>query len=362
MISVYIHIPFCNNICSYCDFSKVYYNEDYVDKYLNSLKKEIKKRYNNKIVKTLYIGGGTPSALSVSELVKLFDILKIFNLSNEVEFTMEANPDSLTLEKIDLMKANKVNRVSLGVQSFDKDNLIYLNRTHSKEDVFNCINLLKSNGITNINIDLIYGIDEDLSKLKKDIDCFLSLDIPHISTYSLIIEKNTVLNNKKVQYIDQDLDYEMYKYIETALENNGYIHYEISNYAKEGYYSKHNLVYWNNLDYYGFGLSSVSYIDNYRITNTKNLTKYLANDYLFRKEYEDQETKMYNEIMLKLRTNKGIDLKLFKENYNVCLSENASVIALVKDNYLIKENDFLKINKQYLYISNEIILRIDLSI
>lgn len=362
MISVYIHIPFCNNICSYCDFSKVYYNKDYVDKYLNSLKKEIQERYNKKTVKTLYIGGGTPSALSVLELTKLFEILKTFNLSNNVEFTMEANPDSLTLEKIKLMKTNKVNRVSLGVQSFDQNNLNYLNRTHNKKDVLNCINLLKSNNITNINIDLIYGINENLNKVKKDIDYFLKLDIPHISTYSLIIEKNTILGNKKVDYIDQDLDYEMYKYIETTLENNGYIHYEISNYAKKGYYSKHNLVYWNNLDYYGFGLSSVSYINNYRITNTKNLTKYLANDYLFSKEYEDKETRMYNEIMLKLRTNKGIDLKLFKENYNVCLSENASVIDLINNHYLIKENNFLKINKQYLYISNEIILKIDLSI
>lgn len=361
MISVYIHIPFCDNICSYCDFSKVYYNDNYVNRYLISLEKEIKLRYNNEVVKTLYIGGGTPSCLSVLELSRLFNIIKVFKLSKDVEFTIEANPDSLTLDKIKLMRDNKVNRISLGVQSFDKDNLLYLNRKHTKDDVYDCVNLLKRNNITNINIDLMYGINKNINKVKEDIDYFLKLDIPHISTYGLIIENNTILGNKKVQYIDQDLEYEMYKYIENTLEKNNYIHYEISNYAKEGYYSKHNLVYWNNLDYYGFGLSSVSYIDNYRVTNTRNLGKYLNDDYVFLREYEDKETRMYNEIMLNLRTNKGIDLDLFRKKYNVCLVENTSVNDLIENNYLIKENNFLRINKEYLYISNEIILKIDLT-
>ena len=280
MISVYIHIPFCSNICSYCDFSKMYYNKNYVDKYLDELEKEIKSRYKKEIVKTLYIGGGTPSSLDLEQLERLFQKISIFNLDKNCEFTIEANVENLDLDKIDLLKNNNVNRISLGVQTFDNDNLIYLNRKHTKEDVFNTINLLKENNINNINIDLIYGIDNDIDKVKTDIKYFLKLNIPHISCYSLIIEENTLLKYNNTNYIDEDTEYEMYKYIEKTLEENGYKHYEISNYAKEGYESKHNLGYWDNEYYYGFGLSSVSFIDNYRINNTKNLTKYLNGEYI----------------------------------------------------------------------------------
>lgn len=358
-ISVYIHIPFCSNICSYCDFSKVYYNKIYIDKYLSSLENEIKLRYDNSIVKTLYIGGGTPSCLEYDELKKLFDIIKIFNLSKDIEFTMEANAESLSLDKIKLMKENKVNRVSLGVQTFDKDNLKYLNRNHTKDDVFNVIGNLKENGINNINIDLIYGIDPDIEKVKRDIDLFLKLDIPHISCYSLILEDNTILSNKNAKYIDEDIEYEMYKYIEKTLEENNYIHYEVSNYAKDNYFSKHNLVYWNNLDYIGFGLSSVSYIDNYRITNTKSITKYLNNNYVYSKVYEDIKEKQDNELMLGLRKLKGIDLNLFKDKYNISLEEVYDIDSLIKDNYLIREDNYLRINKEYIYLSNEILLKIN---
>ena len=359
MISVYIHIPFCSNICSYCDFSKMYYNENYVDKYLDTLEKEIKSRYNNEIVKTLYIGGGTPSCLSVLELDRLFRIISIFNLSENCEFTMEANVENLSLDKIKLLNKYNVNRVSLGVQTFDKDNLIYLNRSHSKEDVFNTIKLLKENNIDNINIDLIYGIDNNIEKVKKDIEYFIKLDIPHISCYSLIIEDNTRLKNTNTDYIDEDIDYEMYKYIEDTLEKNGYKHYEVSNYCKYGYESRHNLVYWNNEYYYGFGLSSVSFIDNYRITNTRNLTKYLNDNYIYTNEYEDEDTRIDNEIMLGLRKLEGINLINFKDKYNIELESIYNIDKLLKEGYLIKDNNYLKINKEYIYLSNSILLMLE---
>lgn len=359
MISIYIHIPFCSNICSYCDFSKMYYNEDYVDKYLLALEKEIKERYKNELVKTLYIGGGTPSSLNCNQLKKLFKILNIFNLTKDYEFTFEANIENLTEEKIKLLKENKVNRVSLGVQTFDKDNLLYLNRSHAKEDVFNIVKLLKENDITNINIDLIYAVDNITEKVKKDIDYFLELDIPHISCYSLIIEDNTLLKNKNTNYIDEDIEYEMYKYIEKKLEENNYIHYEISNYAKPGYESLHNKVYWNNEYYYGFGLSSVSFIDNYRITNTKNLTKYLNNNYIKDKEYENIDLQIENEIMLGLRKLKGINLNNFKTKYNKEIEKIYNINKLLKEGYLIKENNYLKINKEYIYLSNSILLMLE---
>lgn len=359
MISVYIHIPFCSNICSYCDFSKMYYNKNYVEKYLEVLEQEIKERYNGDLVKTLYIGGGTPTSLNIKELEILFKIINIFNLDKDCEFTIEANVENLDLEKIKLFKDNKVNRVSLGVQTFNKDNLVYLNRKHTKENVFNTIKLLKENNITNINIDIIYGIDNDIDKVKKDIEYFLELDIPHISCYSLIIEDNTSLKNNNTNYIDEDIEYEMYKYIENTLEKEGYIHYEISNYAKKGYKSKHNLVYWDNEYYYGFGLSSVSYIDNYRITNTRNLTKYLNGVYVLSKDYEDIEMRIDNEIMLGLRKTEGINLTKFKNKYNKDLEDIYDINVLLEDNYLIKENNYLKINKEYIYLSNSVLLKLN---
>lgn len=359
MISVYIHIPFCSNICSYCDFSKMFYNEEYVEKYLDVLEDEIKSRYKGELVKTLYIGGGTPSSLDKKELVRLFEIIKIFNLDKDCEFTIEANVENLNEEKIKLLKENKVNRVSLGVQSFDNDNLVYLNRKHAKKDVFDIVKLLKENDINNINIDLIYGINNNIEKVKKDIDYFLQLDIPHISCYSLIIEYNTVLKNNNVKYIDEDIEYEMYKYIENTLEDNNYIHYEISNYAKKNCESKHNLVYWNNEYYYGFGLSAVSYIDNYRITNTRNLSKYLNKEYIYSNEFEDKEINMDNEVMLGLRKFDGINLLKFKEKYNCNLEDVYNVKDLIKENYLIKEKNNIKINKEYIYLLNEILLKIE---
>ena len=359
MISVYIHIPFCSNICSYCDFSKMYYNKNYIEKYLDVLAEEIKSRYNGEVVKTLYIGGGTPSSLDVSELGRLFEIVSLFNLDKDYEFTIEANVENLDIDKINLFSNNGVNRVSLGVQTFDNDNLKYLNRKHTKDEVFNVVNLLKKNNINNINIDLIYGIDSDISKFKKDIGYFLELDIPHISCYSLIIEDNTMLSNIKVNYIDEDVEYEMYKYIEKTLKKNNYIHYEVSNYSKEGYQSRHNLVYWNNEYYYGFGLSAVSYLDDYRITNTKNLTKYLNKDYIYSNEYEDKDIKMDNELMLGLRKLKGVNLLEFRDKYDVEFDDIYDIDDLIKDNYLVRENDYLKINKDYIYLSNEILLKIN---
>ncbi len=359
MISIYIHIPFCTNICSYCDFSKVYYNKKIVKKYLESLEKEIKERYKGEKVKTIYIGGGTPSSLDEIELKKLFNIIKLFNLAKDIEFTFEANVENLNIEKIKILKENKVNRISIGVQSFDYENLNYLNRHHNKESVEKVITNLKENGINNINIDLIYGINENIEKVKEDINCFLKLDIPHISCYSLIIEDNTILKNNHASYIDEDIEYNMYKYIEKTLEENNYIHYEVSNYAKKGYESKHNLVYWNNEDYYGFGLSSVSYLESHRITNTKNLTKYLNKKYLLLDEYEDKDLKMDNELMLGFRKLQGINLDKFKEKYSLSLDNVYDIKFLLDNNYLIKENNYLKINKNYLYLLNEILLKIN---
>lgn len=357
IMSIYIHIPFCTSICSYCDFCKIIYNEKYISNYLDMLEKEIKERYKDESVKTIFIGGGTPTSLSYDELKRLFDIINIFNKEDEIEFTIESNIESISEDKLKLMKEYGVNRISIGVESFDDDTLKLLGRRHNKIDTFNRIELVKKY-FDNINIDLIYAAYNDINILKKDIDYFLSLNIPHISTYSLIIEDNTVLKIKGMNNIDEDIDYEMYKYIENTLERNHYNHYEISNYAKEGYESKHNLVYWNNEEYYGFGLSSTSYINNIRRVNTKNLSKYLNGEFINNEEVEDINTRMENEIMLGLRKFNGIDINKFKDKYNKEIEDVFNIDDLVKDNYLIKDDNYLKINKEYMYISNEIISRL----
>ena len=356
-MSIYIHIPFCNSICTYCDFCKIFYNKKYINDYLNNLEQEIKVRYKSEIVNTIFIGGGTPSSLDDEELIRLMNIIEIFKLNDNYEFTVECNIESITENKLKIMKKYGVNRISIGVESFDNSIIKLLGRNHTKKDVYNKMGIVKRY-FSNINIDLIYAAYDDINILKSDIDCFLKLDIPHISTYSLIIEDNTMLKINGMKNIDEDIDYEMYKYIEDTLEKNNYIHYEISNYAKNGYQSKHNLVYWNNEEYYGFGLSSTSYINNERITNTKNLRKYLNGKYIGTSISEDKEIKMENEIMLGLRKLDGIDLDRFKEKFNVSLEDIYNIDNLISEGYLVKEDNYIKINKKYMYISNEINVRI----
>ena len=356
-MSIYIHIPFCNSICTYCDFCKIFYNKKYINDYLNNLEQEIKVRYKSEIVNTIFIGGGTPSSLDDEELIRLMNIIEIFKLNDNYEFTVECNIESITENKLKIMKKYGVNRISIGVESFDNSIIKLLGRNHMKKDVYNKMEIVKRY-FSNINIDLIYAAYDDINILKSDIDCFLKLDIPHISTYSLIIEDNTMLKINGMKNIDEDIDYEMYKYIEDALEKNNYIHYEISNYAKNGYQSKHNLVYWNNEEYYGFGLSSTSYINNEKITNTKNLRNYLNGKYIGTSISEDKEIKMENEVMLGLRKLDGIDLDRFKDKFNVSLEDIYNIDNLISEGYLVKEDNYIKINKKYMYISNEIIVRI----
>ena len=294
--------------------------------------------------------------MKLNLLERLLKIINIFNKEDSIEYTIESNVECLDNKKIKLLTKYHVNRVSLGVQSFDEDVLKELNRHHKKSDVYRVINELKNNNINNINIDLIYGVNDDINIIKKDLDCFIELDIPHISYYSLIIEDNTLFGINKREYIDDALDYDMYKYISDKLVSNNYIHYEVSNYSKEGYQSIHNLNYWNNLYYYGFGMGAVSYIDNYRISNTKNLSKYLKGEYIDSSIYEDKDIQISNSLILGLRKIKGIDIIEFKKIYNKDILDLYNIKELIKDNKLILKNNYLYINPDYFYLSNEILV------
>ena len=351
--SAYIHIPFCNTICSYCDFCKFLKNTEWVDKYLIELNKEISSTYKGEVLDTLYIGGGTPTSLDINELNRLFDTLKLFKLNNTYEFTFECNIESITEEKLKLLKENRVNRISIGVETFNDKHLNFLNRHHTKESTLKTIDLVKKY-FDNINIDLMYAIPgETLKELESDIDILLSLNIPHISTYSLIIEENTKLYIDKTEYIDDELDSDMYTLIIDKLKD--FNHYEVSNFSKPGFESKHNLTYWNNDNYYGFGCGSSGYIDNIRYDNTRSLTKYLKGEYIYTSNKLSKEETIQNEFILGLRKMKGINKNTFKSKYNIDIKSIDTVNKLLSENKIIEDRDNIFINPKYIYTSNYIL-------
>lgn len=355
----YIHIPFCSNICSYCDFSKLLYNEELVSKYLKELDKEITSIYQGEELKTIYIGGGTPSALSPEELEILFKILARLNKSKNIEYTIEGNFESTTEEKLLLYKKYGINRLSFGLESINTKNLKLLERNSSKKQVEAVIKKARELGFNNINIDLMYALpNETKEDLQKDLDYLLSLKVEHISTYSLIIEPHTKLSIANIKNIDEDLDCEMYELICSELHKNNYAHYEISNFSKKGYESKHNLCYWNNNTYYGFGLGASSYLNNQRITNTRSITKYLKGLYQLEKEILKKEDIIEYEIILNLRLSCGIDLDRFRKKYSKELKEVYNYQPLLDNDLLIQDDKQLFIPENKWYISNEIILKL----
>lgn len=359
MKSVYIHIPFCDDICSYCDFCKVKYEKKWIDQYLDSLQREIETYYKGEKIRTLYIGGGTPSSLSIEELTKLFDILNVFNMELLEEFTIECNIENINNEKLILFKKNGINRLSVGVQTFNEKFIKLLNRKHKTQEVLEKIEMAKMIGIDNINVDIMYALpNETLEDLEKDIDEVLKLNVSHLSFYSLILEPNTKFSIENEKYIDEDLDYEMYKYIEKRLVNREYNHYEISNYCKKNMESKHNLVYWNNDYYYGFGLGASGYLESYRYDNTKSLTKYLEGNYMQDIHKIDEEDRIKYELILGFRKLKGINKISFKNRFNkdIYLIENINELL---EKGMLKENDeYIYIPDEWMYRSNEILVKL----
>lgn len=355
--SVYIHIPFCEYICNYCSFCKQYYNKDVVSRYLESLEKEINTLYKGEKLETIYIGGGTPSCLDLDDLNKLFKIIKRFKLEKKYEFTMEVNPENIDLDKLILMKNNNVNRISIGIESTNNDILKYLNRKYDYEMILEKIKLIKKVGFENINVDLMYAIkNETFNDLEKDIDNLIKLDINHISTYSLMIEPNTVFSINKEKNIDEELDYLMYQKICNKLKENGFIHYEVSNFSKVGFESRHNLVYWHNKEYYGFGLGASGYINKVRYDNTKSMNNYLKGNYILNKEYLSDKDIISYELILGFRLINGINKKDFYNKYKKELIEMYNIKELIKNNDLIDDGENIFINYDKIYIENSILI------
>lgn len=321
--------------------------------YLKELEKEIKNNYNNDVLKTIYIGGGTPSSLDLEELEYLFNILDSLIKDTNYEYTIECNVENLTEEKIKLFKKYGINRVSIGVQTFNEKYLKFLNRHHSRDDVINIINILKKYNINNINVDLIYALPgQTLEELDDDLEEIIKLDIPHISTYSLIIEPNTILYNNGIKNIDEELDFKMYEKIINKLNN--YNHYEVSNFAKPGYESKHNLTYWNNNEYYGFGVGASGYINGIRYDNTRSINNYLKGTRMVQKEYIDFNTKLENEFILGFRKISGINKKEFYDKYHFEIKNIEIINELIKKGLLTETDDNIYIKN--IYTSNNVLV------
>ena len=357
--SVYIHVPFCKSICSYCDFCKLFYDKKFVSVYLDALEKEINDFYLGEEVDTIYVGGGTPSALSSEELDRFFQIIKVIKRTTHCEFTFECNPEDIDDILLSKLSHYGVNRISMGVESFNKDNLKFLKRVADFDDIKNKMDLIKYYGINNINLDLMYALKgETLEVLKRDVKLFLKLKPEHISTYSLIIENHTMINNDNVSYISEDLDAKMYDYICKKLKRKGYIHYEVSNFAQPGFKSRHNLCYWNNEEYYGFGLGASGYVNGFRYDNTKSLTEYEKGNFHHSEALLSQKEVMEYELMLGLRKLEGVSLEEFFDKYGVNMQDVFPIKPLIREKELIYKNGRVFINPSKIYVMNEILLKL----
>lgn len=355
--SAYVHVPFCKKICSYCDFCKNFYNEKLVDDYLLALNDEINSSYQGETLETLYVGGGTPSCLPLKTLSKLFKVLRIFNLQDDYEFTFECNYEDITESLLKLLVSNRVNRISIGVQSFNNKYEKLLERNINKDLMLGKVKLAKKY-FNNINVDIMYALPgQTISDLESDVNMFLSLNVSHISTYCLMIEPHTKLGIKNVSLLADDYQSKMYDLIVEKLKNNGFKHYEISNFAKEGHASKHNLVYWNNEEYYGFGAGASGFVRKVRYDNTKSVVNYVNGMRKINVENVTKKQMMLDEVMLGFRKISGINKDDFFNKYGVSLEDVFDVKPLLKIGLLTKHENNVMIPESKLFVSNEIILQ-----
>ena len=348
--SLYIHIPFCNKICDYCDFTKLQYFRNFAISYLEALKEEL-KGYPIKDLKTIYVGGGTPTALEDDLFEELLKIIDTYT-DGVQEYTFEANPESLSLSKIKMLKAHSVNRISIGVQTTNDKMLKMVNRDHSFSEVQEAIKNLREAGIDNINIDLILGLPHTSEKiLKEDLKNILSLGVKHVSCYGLTVNPHTVLFTKGFKEPEGDILRKYYDIVEETLTKNGFVHYEVSNWAKPGYQSEHNLTYWRNEQYYGCGLGASGYIKDIRYKNTINLSQYLTRVFVSEKEEVSERDKLTYQIMLNLRTIEGLNMSFVKNKRNV-------ISELIKEKLLMLKDDILIPTYEGMMVLDQIILKL----
>ena len=369
--AAYFHIPFCSQICHYCDFNKVFFKGQPVEEYLRAMEKEMKNtiaEFPTDNLKTIFVGGGTPTVLEMGQLdYFLNSIHKYFPFDPEnVEFTFEANPNEVTKEKFQLLKEAGVNRISFGVQTFDDALLQKIGRTHRKNDVFQTVELAKETGFSNISVDLMYGLPEQtLEQLRYTLNLAFTLNVQHFSAYSLIIEPKTVFYNlvrkNNLLLPTQEEEAEMYEVIMEQMKIHGYEQYEISNYAKPGFSSLHNLTYWNNEEYYGIGAGAHSYVGGKRKVNAGPLKKYInlieETGFPYKEVHAvTVEEMMEEEMFLGLRKSEGVCKQSFYKKYNRSVEMVfGEQIGELKERGLIEEiGGCLRLTHRGKFLGNEV--------
>lgn len=352
--NAYIHIPFCKSKCNYCSFTS-FETTGFIDEYLKSLIQEIKFFYKNENLKTLYIGGGTPSLLAVEQIQS---IVNLFNFEKNAEISIEVNPNDVSEQFLNGLLNLGINRLSMGVQTFNDDILKLIGRRHTSKEALNAINIAHKVRFENVSIDFIYGLpNQTMYTFKNDIKTAINLPITHISFYGLKIENGCKFaSNMPDNLPDLDMQADMYEFLCEYLPKNNFEHYEISNFSKNGYNSCHNMNYWNNNSYYGFGVSAHGFDGDVRYSNKCNLKKYFANPC----EHEiciklSKNEKLEEEIFLGFRKAEGIDLERIKNLYDFDFENKFDYILDKYKNYFLKTEKGYAFNTQGFLISDLIL-------
>jgi oxygen-independent coproporphyrinogen-3 oxidase len=365
MSGIYVHIPFCKSKCTYCDFASYPREIGKADIYFACLYKEIKARaesLKDYVFDTIYFGGGTPSFVEEKYVLgALRQIKNYYKLSDDVEITLEVNPGTINTEKVKTYKKAGINRFSIGLQSADDKMLRSLNRIHNVEDFLLAAELLKGE---NLSVDVMLGLENQTQQdVKNTIDLAIKGGAKHISAYALKAEEGTPMYGK---YLNGDLPSEdetaeLYDFAKSYLESNGFYRYEVSNFARDGYKSRHNLNYWNRGEYIGFGVSASSFIGERRFTNTEKIDEYTAcilrNKVaeIFSEEIEGEERE-FEFIMLSLRKDEGFSLSEFESRFGVSFTEKYKEKLKITSKYIDLSSDRVKIKPEYIYVQNTIII------
>lgn len=366
---IYIHIPFCKQKCSYCNFH-FSTSLNFKDEMLDAMKKEIflrKDELQNKKIQSLYFGGGTPSVLSADEIKSLIDeVLKYFSFNNDIEITLEANPDDLNNTFLKELSKSPVNRLSIGTQSFFDEDLKLMNRAHNASEAEGSIKRAQDFGFENLSIDLIYGSPTSNLKIwKENLNKTIALEIPHISSYALTVEPKTALENwiakgKVVNPKEEEQNREFY-YMIDFLKDHGFDHYEVSNFAKPGFHSRHNSAYWKYQEYLGVGPSAHSYngtdIRSWNVANNQQYIKKLNSNILAKETEILSQQDQFNEmIMIGLRTIWGVDLESLNQKFSNSILDhfNKEIKNKLEEEILKIENNHLKIPEKHWFMADGI--------
>jgi len=357
MAGLYVHIPFCRKKCNYCDFVSAPGNEVFISEYIEAACLEMES-YSGAPLFTIYIGGGTPSVLSKENILKLFaGINKSFDCSKINEITFEANPESLSTEKLAVLKEIGVNRLSFGVQSFNENELAYLGRVHSVKDFAASFEEARKLGFRNINLDLIYGLPgQTAERWKENLKKAVSFRSEHISLYPLAIEEGTPFFEKGIK-IDEDIQADMYEFSMEYLNKSKFEHYEISNWSKKDFRCRHNLNYWHCGEYIGIGAAAASYLNGVRYKNTSDPEKYVLKagylkELIEEKEEIGPEKRLSDEIILNLRCSEGV------RTSNEIMSRYGSVLSdLMKNSLIEKNNETYCLTNKGKLLANQVMMR-----